>query len=68
MHDGIGLYFHPSTSSVVYIRLGTSAEDLNCDLGPPLRVHYKEDDRMNIHASKPADEGEETDCEICDAL
>jgi phagosome assembly factor 1 len=65
VHDGITLHFHPSTSPVVRIRLGTSAEDLNCDLGPPLRVHYKEDDRMNIHASSgPTEEGTETDCEI----
>ncbi|KAF8525321.1 hypothetical protein JB92DRAFT_2877475 [Gautieria morchelliformis] len=62
VHDGITLHFHPSTSPVVRIRLGTSAEDLNCDLGPPLRVHYKEDDRMNIHASSGlTEEGAETD-------
>jgi phagosome assembly factor 1 len=68
VHNGISLHFHPLTSSVVHIRLGTSAEDLNCDLGPPLRVHYKEDNRMNIHASRPTEEEEETDCERHDAI
>ncbi|OCH92937.1 UPF0183-domain-containing protein [Obba rivulosa] len=51
VHDGITLHFHPSISPPVRIRLGDStAQDLVCDLGPPLRVHYKEDDRMTIHS------------------
>jgi len=32
------------------------------DLGPPLRVHYKEDDRMTIHStSRPNDDDTDTD-------
>ncbi|CAE6347262.1 unnamed protein product [Rhizoctonia solani] len=59
VHDGIYLYFftpepeHPP----LHIRLGvTTAEDLTCDLGPPILTHYKEDDRMLIHATGQDDE------------
>ncbi|KAE9389615.1 UPF0183-domain-containing protein [Gymnopus androsaceus JB14] len=52
VHDGVTLHFHPSTSSPVHIRIGTTtAQDLVVTLGAPLRVHYKEDDRMTIHSS-----------------
>jgi len=55
VHDGITLYFHPATADPVYIRLGeTTAQDLTVDLGPPLRVHYKDDERMTIHSTSPA--------------
>ncbi|ESK96066.1 hypothetical protein Moror_7411 [Moniliophthora roreri MCA 2997] len=61
VHDGITLHFHPSTSKPSHIRLGsTTAQDLNVILGPPLRVHYKEDDRMMIHSTNPEIEGPET--------
>ncbi|TDL29548.1 hypothetical protein BD410DRAFT_758470 [Rickenella mellea] len=51
--EGIDMYFYPSSSQPVRVRIGmTSAQDLNCDLGPPLRVYHKEDDRMAIHATK----------------
>jgi len=51
VHDGVTLHFHPKSSSPVRVRLGiTTAQDLNCDLGPPMRVYYKEDDRMTIHS------------------
>lgn len=38
----------------------TTAQDLLLDLGPPLRVHHKEDDRMKIHAG--AEEENEPGC------
>ncbi|KAK7061811.1 hypothetical protein R3P38DRAFT_2831689 [Favolaschia claudopus] len=61
VHEGVDLYFHPvSTAQPVNIRLGeTTAQDLTIDLGPPSRVHYKEDDRMTIHsATRPTDSSE----------
>ncbi|THV08445.1 UPF0183-domain-containing protein [Dendrothele bispora CBS 962.96] len=52
VHDGVTLFFHPSTARPVHVRLGvTTAQDLMVEFGAPLRVHYKEDDRMTIHAS-----------------
>jgi len=53
VHDGATLYFHPiTTSKPLHIRIGdTTAQDLTLDLGPPLRVHYKDDERMKIHAA-----------------
>ena len=63
------LHFYPSTTPAVHVRLGNTAEDLNCDLGPPLRVYYKEDDRMTIHASSPSsDEGKEMDCKFSNVI
>ena len=36
----------------IQIRIGvTTTQDLTLDLGSPLRVHYREDDRMTIHQS-----------------
>jgi len=63
VHDGVDLYFFPSSSEPVQIHIGvTTAQDLTCDLGPPVRVHYKEDDRMSIHSrTTSADEEAETD-------
>lgn len=38
----------------LHVRLGeTRAQDLTLDLGPPLRVHYCDDERMRIHAVGP---------------
>lgn len=53
VHEGITLYFHPSsTTKPVNIRVGeTTAQDLILDLGPPIRVHHKEDERMTIHST-----------------
>ncbi|KAF8897631.1 hypothetical protein BD779DRAFT_1465771 [Infundibulicybe gibba] len=52
VHDGIILYFYPPSSQPIHIRIGeTTAQDLNLDLGPPLRVHYKDDERMIIHST-----------------
>lgn len=53
MHQGVKLFFHPlATTPSVDILIGeTTAQDLALDLGPPLRVHYKDDDRMNIHSA-----------------
>ncbi|KAI0353606.1 UPF0183-domain-containing protein [Trametes cingulata] len=57
VHEGITLHFYPSGSEPIRVLLGSStAQDLTVDLGPPLRVHYKEDDRMTIHSrSSPSD-------------
>ncbi|PFH52810.1 hypothetical protein AMATHDRAFT_1853 [Amanita thiersii Skay4041] len=52
VHEGVTLHFYPSSSSPAQIRLNeTTAQDLILALGPPSRVHYKEDERMMIHAS-----------------
>ncbi|KAG6911189.1 hypothetical protein DXG01_003056 [Tephrocybe rancida] len=60
VHHGVTLYFHPSSSHPVQVKLGeTTAQDLTLDLGPPLRVHYKEDERMSIHATDNAPEANE---------
>ncbi|CAE6485330.1 unnamed protein product [Rhizoctonia solani] len=59
IHDGIYLHFFTPESEdpPIHIRLGvTTAEDLTCDLGPPVLTHYKEDDRMSIHATAQDDE------------
>lgn len=54
IHHGVVLHFFSPSSSPLQIRLGeTTAQDLNLDLGPPSRVHYKEDERMAIHSSNP---------------
>ncbi|KAI0677565.1 UPF0183-domain-containing protein [Trametes maxima] len=51
VHEGVTLQFYPSGSEPVQVLLGSStAQDLTVELGPPLRVHYKEDDRMTIHS------------------
>ncbi|KAG8887318.1 hypothetical protein FRB98_000246 [Tulasnella sp. 332] len=59
-----------SNSLPIQIRLGeTTAQDLIADIGSPLRVHYKEDDRMQIHRSSSPTEGnrnrDEADDEAC---
>ncbi|KAM5540455.1 hypothetical protein V8D89_005913 [Ganoderma adspersum] len=54
IHEGVTLYFYPTGSEPIRILLGSStAQDLMCDLGPPVRTHFKEDDRMTIHRSGP---------------
>ena len=57
---------YPSQSEPILVRLGVStAQDLACDLGPPLRIHYKEDIRMTIHSRQgAADEDAESDCKL----
>jgi hypothetical protein len=43
----------------LHVRLGeTRAQDLTLDLGPPLRVHYRDDERMKIHAVGPSSQPE----------
>lgn len=60
VHEGVTLYFYPSGSQLLYIKLEeTTAQDIALALGPPPRVHYKEDERMTIHAN--TSEGEETE-------
>ncbi|KAF7776001.1 hypothetical protein Agabi119p4_4394 [Agaricus bisporus var. burnettii] len=59
VHDGIRLYFSPlsTTNKPLHIRLHqTTAQDLTLDLGPPLRIHYKEDERMTIHSTENAED------------
>ncbi|KAF8639981.1 hypothetical protein AX17_001227 [Amanita inopinata Kibby_2008] len=52
IHEGITLHFYPAGSLSMHIRLEeTTAQDLVLALGPPPRTHFKEDDRMTIHAS-----------------
>lgn len=60
------LYFHPLSAQPIHVRIGeTTAQDLNIDLGPPLRIHYKEDDRMTIHStSNTSDHRTDTDCSL----
>ncbi|KAJ7129561.1 hypothetical protein C8R44DRAFT_777077 [Mycena epipterygia] len=60
VHEGITLEFHPSTTKPVHIRIGeTTAQDLTMDLGPPIRVHYKDDERMTIHSTTRGGENPE---------
>ncbi|KDQ64597.1 hypothetical protein JAAARDRAFT_75176 [Jaapia argillacea MUCL 33604] len=63
IHNGVTLDFYPqSHSQPVHIQIGvTTAQDLQLDLGPPLRVHYKEDDRMTIHATAPRNAEDESE-------
>ena len=66
IHHGVLLHFFSPLSSPLQIRLGeTTAQDLNLDLGPPSKVHYKEDERMAIHSSSPQSDEDRryTDCE-----
>ncbi|KAL7282369.1 hypothetical protein ACG7TL_003839 [Trametes sanguinea] len=59
VHEGVTLQFYPSDSEPIQVLLGTStAQDLTVELGPPLRTHYKEDDRMTIHARNHQSEAE----------
>ena len=58
--DGIILHFYPSVTRAVHVRIGvTSAQDLICDLGAPLRTYYKEDERMAIHSRNKIQDGED---------
>ena len=65
VHEGVTLRFYPSSTEPVRIRIGeTTAQDLTCDLGPPMSIHYREDDRMTIHSnSKKEDEEIDTGCQ-----
>ncbi|KZP32960.1 UPF0183-domain-containing protein [Athelia psychrophila] len=57
VNEGVTFHLYPSSTPPINIRLGyTTAQDLNVDFGPPLRVHYKEDDRMTIHSTSRASE------------
>jgi hypothetical protein len=65
VHDGVTLYFYPSSTNPMHIAIGTTtAQDLTIDLGPPARIHYKEDDRMKIHIKASAEEDPEQDCRL----
>ncbi|KAF5322247.1 hypothetical protein D9619_000792 [Psilocybe cf. subviscida] len=62
VHDGVTLYFYPTVNTnPLHIRIGeTTAQDLTLDLGPPLRIHYKDDERMKIHAAVRSTEPDDT--------
>ncbi|KAG6884947.1 hypothetical protein C0992_005586 [Termitomyces sp. T32_za158] len=66
VHRGVTLYFYPASARPVHIALGeTTAQDLTLDLGPPIRVHHKEDERMSIHAvDSPAEAHDEPRCTL----
>lgn len=50
IHDGVHFSFF-SSALLLHVRVGeTTAQDLTIDLGPPSRVHHKEDERMTIHS------------------
>ncbi|KAG1768122.1 hypothetical protein EDD22DRAFT_257558 [Suillus occidentalis] len=50
IHDGVHFNFF-SSALLLHVRIGeTTAQDLTIDLGPPSRVHHKEDERMTIHS------------------
>ncbi|EIW82109.1 hypothetical protein CONPUDRAFT_81654 [Coniophora puteana RWD-64-598 SS2] len=62
IHHGVVLYFYPPGVPSLHIRIGeTSAQDLNVDLGPPNRIHYKEDERMTIHSPQCSEENPGSD-------
>lgn len=67
IHVGVTLKLH-QTSKPLVIRIGeTTAQDLTLDLGAPLRVYYKEDDRMGIHSgseTSPDTRMPETECKF----
>ncbi|KAG8704128.1 hypothetical protein FRC09_003749 [Ceratobasidium sp. 395] len=59
VHDGVYLHFYSPEQDAepIHVQIGvTTAEDLTCDLGPPVLTHYKEDDRMAIHTTAKDDE------------
>jgi hypothetical protein len=64
VHEGVVLHTYPSHSIPTFVKLGvTTAQDLLLALGKPSQLHYKTDDRMNIHAVAPAGEVDtEGDC------
>jgi hypothetical protein len=60
IHDGIKIFLFPTESRPIHVQIGvTTAQDLTCELGAPLRVYYKEDDRMTIHARMKSPEVED---------
>ncbi|EJD48625.1 UPF0183-domain-containing protein [Auricularia subglabra TFB-10046 SS5] len=61
VHEGLTIQFYPLTNPPVHVILNkTTAQDLTVDVGTPLRVYYKEDDRMSIHASPRPSPDDET--------
>nr|GAT59908.1 predicted protein [Mycena chlorophos]GAT59909.1 predicted protein [Mycena chlorophos] len=62
VHEGVALYFYPSDTPPLHIKLGqTTAQDLTLDLGTPNRVHYQDDVRMTeIHGSTRVGENSES--------
>lgn len=66
--EGVALHFYGSQAPV-RVKIGiTTAQDLTCDLGPPLRVHHREDDRMTIHLTNRQDPDIDTGCEFARSI
>lgn len=62
-HEGVDLYFYPSDSAKRTLRLGVStAEDIRHELGDPISIYYKEDDRISIHAPSYEDDAPLNSC------
>ncbi|GJJ07403.1 hypothetical protein Clacol_001605 [Clathrus columnatus] len=59
VNKGIKIFLYPSSTAPIDIQFGASAEDLECDLGSPLRKFYKEDNRLDIHVSSASKHHEE---------
>ncbi|KAG9052371.1 hypothetical protein FS842_009982 [Serendipita sp. 407] len=54
VNQGIDMYFYPSSLSPSPRKLllgQSSAEDIRYELGEPMSVHYKDDDRITIHGA-----------------
>jgi len=51
--QGAMLYFYTGQRSVNLLLGQTRSQDVLLKLGPPLRTHIKDDDRMVIHATQP---------------
>jgi hypothetical protein len=65
--EGAILHFYalpPAQPRSISLRLGqTRSQDVLIDMGPPLRVHDKDDDRMAIHSSRTESSTELQGCE-----
>jgi hypothetical protein len=63
-HEGVDLYFFPSGSAKRTLLLGVStAEDIRYELGEPMNIYYKEDDRISIHAPSNEDDAALNSCQ-----
>jgi hypothetical protein len=69
LHSGISMRFHSNNShrpDIQVLLQKTTAQDLLASIGPPLRVHYKDDDRLAIHGS--AKSGSQQSCQFWSLL
>jgi len=64
VHEGLDLYFFPSGSAKRTLLLGVStADDIRYELGEPMNIYYKEDDRISIHAPSNEDDAALNSCQ-----